>query len=355
MLPIKIINGMATLVISKQKQLTPRQLANVAHTREVRGDESADRYLASLMGFVKDSVRMERVQCGRYETDTLAQKPKGTIAKMFRDLQDNDEDTDHTPSDRNLGQWVGVEIECYYPSISHCTDDCDHDNDEYHCDMEISDKQAHQTIRMALTDAGVTRASVKSDGSLESDDGIGCEITILFNTADGYNQLSKVCKVLNDLGCFLNKKCGLHVHLDARHLKPRRAKALSDRLGYALPILKWVVDRSRHDNHYCKMHVSPFKRNCDRYFAINNRAYFAQKTIEVRMHGGSTNFTKIKNWIELLKFISTSKISQDLTTFQDLIDLGLPDNLIEYTERRITNLNPKAWNIIGFLAKDEAG
>ena len=45
----------------------------------------------------------------------------------------------------------------------------------------------------------------------------------------------------------------------------------------------------------------------DRYYMINGTALKKYKTIEVRLHSGTTNFNKIKNWVELLKGIVKSE------------------------------------------------
>lgn len=343
MLPIKIKDGVASLVVNVSRKLTPRQLATLKRTQDNLGTAAAEKYMHSLLGLTKERVRIQKPHSFE-RFDVLAAKPSGMIARMFRELQECYEDTKHTPSKRSPGHWVGVEIECYYPAEKSCSDDCDHENGDCYASFYPSEDQAHNIIRRALIEAGVTRASVKDDGSLEDEEGVGVEISLLFNAEDGFGQLQKLCTTLSKLGCFVNDKCGLHVHLDARHLKPRGAKLLARRLGRALPVLKWIVHPSRHDNYYCKMEVGPFGRNHDnRYFAVNTQAYFRYKTIEIRMHGGSTNFKKIKNWIELLRFISGTKVPKELATFQDLIDLGTPEHLVEYADQRITTLNPSAW------------
>jgi Putative amidoligase enzyme len=347
MLPIKLKDGVAAININASRKLTSRQLATFQRTKDIQGDSAADSYLYTLLGLSKEHVSIRRPCIPSYVEDNLAMKPLGTIMSMFRELQVNDEDVMHLPSKRSPGQWVGVEIECYYPAEKECTDDCDHNNNECMAEFYPSESEAQQTVRNALIKAGVTRSCVKDDGSLDSEDGVGIEVTLLFNAEYGYDQLEKTCQVLNDLGCFVNKQCGLHVHLDMRHLNSRRVGLIGKRLGRALPILKWIVDPSRHDNHYCKLEVGPLTRGRDnRYYAVNMQAFTQYGTIEVRMHGGSTNGRKIKNWVELLRFIASSRIPKPLTTFQDLIDLGIGETLTEYAEKRISKLNPDAWTTL---------
>lgn len=341
MLPIQILNGVASIALNKTRKLTARQLTTLKNMSEDR----AARYLWSLLGITKERVSVHRVQTNM--RDRLAAKEPGSYSRRFEALLNNTDETMHRPSQRNLGQWVGVEIECYYPSDRECTDDCDHDNGECHAEHTPSEDTAHARVRDALKKAGVPRCSVKYDGSLESDEGVGVEVTILFNTADGFEPLNKLCRVLNSLGCFVNDRCGLHVHLDCRHLKPKGVKLIGRRLGRALPVLKYMVDSTRHGNHYCKLEVSPFSReHDDRYYAVNMTAFYRYKTIEVRLHGGSTNQHKIRNWIETLQFIGSNPIKKSFATFQDFIDLGIPEHLVEYADKRINRLNPGAWAIL---------
>ena len=187
----------------------------------------------------------------------------------------------------------------------------------------------------------MARTCVKYDGSLTDDEGIGVEVTLLFNSKHGFEPLERLCKALNAHGCYINKTYGLHVHMDSRHLTKRQVKKMGASIGYALPVIKWLVPKSRHDNTYCKLKVSQLRG--DRYAAVNLTAFSKYKTIEIRLHQGSINAKKIKNWIELMKFLGQANLKTDIASFQDLIDLGLSDELVEYCESRITELNPEAW------------
>lgn len=338
-LPYKIENGVASLVVNKKRKLTERQLANLKRTEHVYGVESAQRYISSLLGLTKRPVDVSRPKIRQYNHDRLASKPPGSILSKFKSLLYCEEDASHRPSSRSVGQWIGVEIECLYPAIG-----VENDDGEY--EPNISQEEAHRELRKAIQHANIPRVSVKDDGSVhDSDgDGVGVEVTILFNTEDGFGPLQKLCDVLNRKGCFVNNTCGLHVHLDARHLQEKGVKRIGRRLGNALPVLKWIVDPSRHTNNYCALAVSEFRDSRDyRYNAINLTSWFEFKTVEVRLHGGSTNFKKIKNWIELLRFLASTRVPRNFSTFQHLIELGTPEHLIEYADKRITRLNPTAW------------
>jgi hypothetical protein len=353
---IKVKDGKISL--NKTKTLTPKQLALMKSMTNF----DKNRYMLSLMGLIKERNYVHRIKA-RGPDDMLSFRTKNSILKMMQRLQDVERD--HQPNDKGLGHWVGVEVECIIPHRDGDGDGC---SCEYDADGELenecnscsngdtywSEEDAHEWLKGELLKAGVSRCCVKSDGSLNDDDGHGVEVTILFNSSYGFEPLNKLCKALTKAGCYVNKSCGLHVHLDARHLTKKGAQRIGDSLGHSLPVLKYLVPKSRHNNTYCKLGVSKLIRcsrmldNWDeRYHAVNLTAYPKYKTIEVRLHGGSINASKIESWVKLLKLIGNAKLKRDLYTFQDLADVpGIPESLIEYAEGRITELNPDAWPIL---------
>ncbi len=333
-LPIKLENGIASINLVKSRRLTPRQVATIKQIEAFDGKFNAERYLYNLLGLEKTKLCLPRIKV-RDQYDVLADKKPGTVMDKFKSLLNCKHYKNHIPMPTNAGQWVGVEIECFIP--------IQYDSD----DNSWSPKDTRQWLRDKIMCAKIPRVSVKDDASLHDDDGISCEITVLFNSANGYNTLSKVLEILNDAECYVNRTCGLHVHLDVRHLDKKHVRIIGQRLGRSLPILRYIVDKTRtNDSSYNKLKVSRFSRYGERQCAINLQSWFKFKTIEVRLHGGSTNFNKIKNWIELLKFLSASKVPKTFKTFQQLIDLGTPEHLIEYADKRITTLNPEAWAIL---------
>ena len=321
------------LACTKTRTLTPKQQALMSQLTPRRQQE----YMLRLLGIVKGSISLDRFKS--YEKDLLSCKPDLSVLTELRQLRNLSQN--HTPSNKNIGEWIGVEIECLIP----------HQDDDTGENGYWEEEVAHDYLKAAIKRAGITRCTVKDDGSVDDQDdvsGHGVEVTLLFNAAQGFEQLEKLCQVLDDVGCFVNSTCGLHVHLDARHLAKIDVKRIGKRLGHTLPVLKWMVDDSRHENEYCKLEVSPLiDRQRFRYCAINLTSYYKFETIEVRLHGGSTNFKKIKNWIEILRLIGQADIKRDVTTFQEFIEVtNLPDRLIEYAEKRITRLNKESWSIL---------
>lgn len=104
----------------------------------------------------------------------------------------------------------------------------------------------------------------------------------------------------------VNITCGTHIHLDQRGVPQQVASERARRLIMLLPALKEIVAPSRRDNEeYCREN-RPIKlgvkhrHQTDRYLAINfTDAYLNHSTIENRLHGGTLDFWKILNWIDL--------------------------------------------------------
>jgi Putative amidoligase enzyme len=62
-----------------------------------------------------------------------------------------------------------------------------------------------------------------------------------------------------------------------------------------------MVPKSRtRENTYCKLNPAGELNPNDRYYAINWCSWCEHKTIEVRLHSGTTSAEKIKNWVEIL-------------------------------------------------------
>ena len=85
------------------------------------------------------------------------------------------------------------------------------------------------------------------------------------------------------------------------------------------PVIDRFMPTSRRDNYYCKGlgHVSDEmirsartvdelkNRIGNRYHKVNLEAYSRHKTVEFRQHSGTTNFTKMRNWVLFLHKLVT--------------------------------------------------
>ena len=188
--------------------------------------------------------------------------------------------------------FVGVEIEC----LIKCSDEF------------LDDK---------LIEAGLeTYVKVNSDGSIQMEDGYArsTEVTVMAKEKEIRGIIERVCAVLASkrVAAKANNSCGIHVHLDMRH---RNAEESFKNLYYAQDVLLGMLPSNRkegsHATRYCKRNVTPDIdkqiAKGDRYHVINVDSLKKYKTIEIRAHSGTTNATKINNWIEILTSIVNSK------------------------------------------------
>lgn len=362
------------LSLESQIKLSPKQLRRL-HNLDC--ERAKTDYVLSILG------RRERVHHTKSSqgTDKLANKRSGAVLRRLEERLVNDAHANHTPMVRSKNsQWVGVEIECYIKDFN--TDDDEHceycegsgtaacsncegngylylrdDNgneyevvcgqcngDGHHecgeCDgLSSSNSSDLSSLRDQLKKAQVANCSVRTDGSLSSG---GLEVCILFDASKGFKKLEKLCKVLADNGATVDSSCGLHVHLDYHGFSKTQVLAIGRHFEKFLPVLSQLVPASRRSNNYCKLKAC----DSDRYSAINLTAFSKHKTIEVRLHSGTTSFEKIKNWVELLICIKNrydrKRPFTGVNNFQRFMDvLALPPHLTAYYDKRLQKFNPQ--------------
>lgn len=209
-----------------------------------------------------------------------------------------------TPATSNatLRFTMGVEIECF------------------NIDKE-SVLRSLRAKRVKAIETGYNHTDYKDTYKLGYDGSINgsgaCEVVspILNNL----NSLKKVCETINAAGAQVNKSCGLHVHFGAQDFTIaqwvriiRNYAAIESIIDSFMP-----VSRRANNNHYCASIAAPAQRIAEgnisdmydirdafrnnRYYKLNVMAYTSHKTIEFRQHSGTTDFTKIENWVNFLR------------------------------------------------------
>lgn len=157
-----------------------------------------------------------------------------------------------------------------------------------------------------------------TDGSLNGNDTFELVSPILVGEA-GLRELEKVCWVLDLCEVKVNESCGLHVHIDAAGFSMPTWRNLALSYKHLEPVIDKFMPASRRDNYYCKGlgHVSDEmirsartvdelkERIGNRYHKVNLEAYSRHKTVEFRQHSGTTNFTKMRNWVLFLHKLVT--------------------------------------------------
>jgi len=184
--------------------------------------------------------------------------------------------------------------------------------------------------------------TLKGDGSVRPDSGKGQnahEICILATKNECADIVNRVTKILNETGGYVNKTCGFHVHLDMRN---RNTQDSYNNLRAAESILYRMVPISRKKNDYCKpsrgRDIYEAERKGDRYKGINVKSLRRHQTIEIRIHSGTIDATKINNWVSLLnRIVDTPSIGdKQIRSVSGLVKtFNLPNQLATYIAARV--------------------
>jgi len=170
-----------------------------------------------------------------------------------------------------------------------------------------------------------------TDGSLEDyEHGLELVSPILMGD-DGLKQLAEVCKVLKFIGCKIDKKCGVHVHIGVRDENLDFFKNLFSLYSGYEPLIDTIMPESRRKQNatYCKSNVVSLESIANattleelgnvignqydisggyRYMKLNIQSYWRHGTVEFRQHAGSLDYKKIMNWIKLcMSMVDRSK------------------------------------------------
>ncbi len=134
---------------------------------------------------------------------------------------------------------------------------------------------------------------------------------------EGLDELQKVYEVLNSCGAKVDKTCGTHVHFDIADFTVQNCKNFLNLYYNYQGIINHLVPPSRRRNEFC----NPLKKAdlvqinnqhwvtsirdiasviCTRYSKVNLQSYVKYGTIEIRQHGGTTDFDKMEAWIILM-------------------------------------------------------
>jgi len=196
-------------------------------------------------------------------------------------------------------------------------------------------------VKTALRDNDIKGCIVKLDGTPNVD----CEIVLppLAPCDFAFDYIKKVCRVLEDIGCRINRQCGLHVHISnaqTLHANPTNLSASSiqytEATGrfingseyYADPMdavavkdimiryaksqatINSMFPRSRTNNRYCStMHLDRLNsaRTIEQLrdattgkFSVINLLHWQNGTIEFRQASGTIEADKIINWVLFL-------------------------------------------------------
>lgn len=240
-------------------------------------DEIGRAYLKDALDEIKHNIRRSRADA-KYIEDRLKQRPIGYYLKKYQDRVFKQPKFPKTDA-----EFTGIEIECVMPS---------------NADMS-------KLLPFAKW------VNVGTDGSIhcDEDNEVGQEIRVCIERSEVRNVIPNLLQTLQEMGAYVNKSCGLHVHLDRRNdLTP---DLTFQKLVRSLHLLYTVVPKSRRSNTYCSRNRHADwnqAKNGDRYKAINATSYSKYRTIEVRLFGGTLEGAKVVNWIETLWAIAKGEM-----------------------------------------------
>jgi hypothetical protein len=223
-------------------------------------------------------------------------------------------------------------------------------------------------------------ASIVSDGSLGRD---GFEINTSPASGNKFvEQITEITDSLNNNRGRVSRKCGLHVHIDARDFDFDDIIRLIHLYAKLEDGLFKVVSSSRRRNTYCaecgeallcdvnkyshlrdfeevfarviykgdKKHIEENKKWKDggnRYRALNLHSWVHRGSIECRLHQGTTSKIKVINWATLwgviLDFAKENSMDQIYqlpdNSFEALLEVAQHTRLQSWLNQRNRNLN----------------
>ncbi len=184
-------------------------------------------------------------------------------------------------------------------------------------ELEFNDKEGYRTEH--LVDA-FKAADLGKYVNVGRDPSCGWEVRVLL-PEDGFEPLlTKIMKIISDLGFPCDERCGTHIHLDMRH---RQVKKVYQNFFYTQQFLRAFLTKNRKLNvrHCAENHAADFdtQAHYGRYHGINVRSYAEHKTLEIRMHQGTLEAKELVPWIKMLTRIAsyTGEVNKNVLTLSE--------------------------------------
>lgn len=215
-----------------------------------------------------------------------------------------------TPDTFRYDRAVGVEIECLRPN--------------------------GRTVNLPLWSRASGDGSIRCLPRTEA-----VEYKLLLKRSELEMRLHKFCSLIADHK--VNTSCGLHVHLDCRGKTEADVRAIAKRMtAWFIALQEFVPESRRTNSDYCALSFS----ETNRYRAVNFTAFRKYKTLEIRLHSGTVDYTKIIAWIRLceLLFVLNAKPKAGAQGVAALAQLPLPEYERSYWLKRHQQLNPRQYN-----------
>ena len=200
---------------------------------------------------------------------------------------------------------------------------------------------------------------------------------------EGFEEIDKFTAILREWGYSVDRKCGLHVHIDGRDFSCAEVKTLLKITRYFEPILYAMLPTSRHEGTYSvpledfpksRLRIGAAdeealkkiwygrkkgktvdlnsKYHHSRYYGLNIHSWFYRRSFEFRYHSGTLNPFKITNFIMICQaIVESAKTVKKLrfppeTDFQNRFEnfsafLHLSPEIVSYIRERIMKFHPE--------------
>ena len=227
-----------------------------------------------------------------------------------------------------MAKWdftFGIEIECYLPEGGSAA-----------------------TAAQAIEARGVACAAehynhqlrdhwkIVTDGSL-GDYARGIEVVSpILRGVESLDMVRRVMGALDDYGCTVSVRCGLHVHVGAgTDADLAFFRGLFKLYAHFEPVIDRFMPPSRRQsaNMYCRsmtnvalsdvdraasldalLNLTTRQAQVQRYHKLNLAAYRVHRTVEFRQHSGTLDAAKAANWIALcLAMVDAAKAGRTIT------------------------------------------
>ena len=237
-----------------------------------------------------------------------------------------------------------------------------------YCGVEIECRNKHRDQNCFVkSELKALKYSQCRDGSLNTG---GVEFISRPMKGDNlFNSITSFCNILNKKKYFVDRSCGLHIHLEV----PKKIDYLKNiYLFYEKfePLLFNMVPKSRQRTDFCKKYkryynntlqtlfktrtlddfksmvyetkskfrikeITSRKSYNKRYCWINFHSIFYRGTLEIRNHSGTISSTKINNWLLLhltildylnkINLVTIDELKVDKKTFLSIFNKKLQD------------------------------
>ena len=191
------------------------------------------------------------------------------------------------------------------------------------CSSDLTDNREYFKF---VSDSSISRTQGQEGEPIE------CVSPVLDNN-DGFGKLKKCCESLNAAGAYVNRSTGLHVHIGAQNLNGEQyvnvfknyqklENVIDSFMAPSRRNSRWAKSLWRFDFSDCYSPEGVELRMHDRYFKVNPESYSRHNTIEFRQHQGSTDFTKIKNWVnfcaKLVQWSMSNVFESEVTSIDEI-------------------------------------